>query len=385
MCWRWGAGSTFARPARTVARFTRGKTIVRVDVDREELGWRVPADISIAADVGLFATHLLATPAPDRDWSGWRAAIAKSAADWPDAEELVDVPGINVARFFHAVSAAAAEAVAYVTDVGQNQMWAAQSLRLAGGQRFVTSGGMEAMGFSVPAAIGVAPAAPARPRGGSDGGRRHAGQHPGIGNRRAVVTPDQDRRARQPLPGSSSAVPGGAFRVPVSARRSGATVHPTSPLWPVPMDYLGGHRRGPEKSKHAVRWLLAEPCSPALLHVSLCQESRVRPKVSYGQSVFHDGIPTAGATRSGTAGCGVLSGGTGTRRTSPGVLGLRGSCRASDNRVILVVFYFLSFWPLLVNNGILTGTILPLYDQTSQTLARMFQRTRFASCGLSGR
>ena len=35
-------------------------------------------------------------------------------------------------------------------------MWAAQSINLKDGQRFLTSGGMGAMGFSVPAAIGAA-------------------------------------------------------------------------------------------------------------------------------------------------------------------------------------------------------------------------------------
>ena len=37
-------------------------------------------------------------------------------------------------------------ASAYVADVGQHQMWAAQSLELVGDQRFLTSGGMGAMG-----------------------------------------------------------------------------------------------------------------------------------------------------------------------------------------------------------------------------------------------
>ena len=45
-------------------------------------------------------------------------------------------------------------------DVGQNQMWAAQSFRLKKGQRMLISGGMGAMGFSLPAAMGAAFASP---------------------------------------------------------------------------------------------------------------------------------------------------------------------------------------------------------------------------------
>ena len=48
------------------------------------------------------------------------------------------------------------QAAVYTVDVGQHQMWAAQSLELYEGQRFLTSGGMGAMGFALPAAIGAA-------------------------------------------------------------------------------------------------------------------------------------------------------------------------------------------------------------------------------------
>jgi acetolactate synthase-1/2/3 large subunit len=55
-----------------------------------------------------------------------------------------------------ALSQSAIRAAAFTVDVGQHQMWAAQSLRLGPHQRFLTSGGMGSMGFALPAAIGVA-------------------------------------------------------------------------------------------------------------------------------------------------------------------------------------------------------------------------------------
>ena len=63
----------------------------------------------------------------------------------------------------HELSARSAAASAFVADVGQHQMWAAQSLELGPDQRFLTSGGMGAMGFALPAAIGAAYARPGRP------------------------------------------------------------------------------------------------------------------------------------------------------------------------------------------------------------------------------
>ena len=46
--------------------------------------------------------------------------------------------------------------VDYVCDVGNHQMWAAQSLRLSPNQAVHYSGGMGAMGFASPTALGVA-------------------------------------------------------------------------------------------------------------------------------------------------------------------------------------------------------------------------------------
>jgi acetolactate synthase-1/2/3 large subunit len=55
----------------------------------------------------------------------------------------------------HQLSQAMSSAGAFVVDVGQHQMWAAQSLELSSSQRFLTSGGMGSMGFALPAAIGA--------------------------------------------------------------------------------------------------------------------------------------------------------------------------------------------------------------------------------------
>ena len=45
--------------------------------------------------------------------------------------------------------------VVYVTDVGQNQMWAAQHLQIRKPRTHLTSGGCGTMGFAVPASVGA--------------------------------------------------------------------------------------------------------------------------------------------------------------------------------------------------------------------------------------
>ncbi len=63
----------------------------------------------------------------------------------------------------HQLSASSRSTSSFLVDVGQHQMWAAQSLKLEPNQRFLTSGGMGAMGFALPAAIGAALACPEQP------------------------------------------------------------------------------------------------------------------------------------------------------------------------------------------------------------------------------
>ena len=62
----------------------------------------------------------------------------------------------------HAVSEATNHQAVLVTDVGQNQMFAARYFKFSQKRSMVTSGGLGTMGFGLPAAIGAAFGAPNR-------------------------------------------------------------------------------------------------------------------------------------------------------------------------------------------------------------------------------
>jgi acetolactate synthase-1/2/3 large subunit len=62
---------------------------------------------------------------------------------------------LNPNSFLEKISSMHQNADGYIVDVGQHQMWAAQSIKILPHQRFLTSGGLGAMGFSLPAAIGA--------------------------------------------------------------------------------------------------------------------------------------------------------------------------------------------------------------------------------------
>lgn len=140
------------------AAFVGGRTIYHVDCDAAEVNNRVTGCHRVLAHLRPFLAQaekaLATTGAPCSP--EWLHEIAQLRRSWPDTAELAGVPGINPNDLMHQLSSKSALARAYVTDVGQHQMWAAQSLELCEGQRFLTSGGMGAMGFGLPAAVGAA-------------------------------------------------------------------------------------------------------------------------------------------------------------------------------------------------------------------------------------
>lgn len=140
------------------AAFKGDREVFHVDCDAGEMNNRVTGCVSAEAHLRPFLDAAIGV-ARARQWpvgTAWQREIHGWRADRPDTAELANVPGINPNVLMHAIAAKSGRARAYVVDVGQHQMWAAQSLDIGPDQRFLTAGGMGAMGFALPAAIGAA-------------------------------------------------------------------------------------------------------------------------------------------------------------------------------------------------------------------------------------
>ncbi len=137
------------------AAFMTGRTIIHVDCEPGEINNRLSGCSAIVSELPAFLDAAIPR-AVSQETTGWLAEILEWKKQWPDISEQNGVPGINPNILMHSLSAQSSPASAFVIDVGQHQMWAAQSLDLNGDQRFLTSGGMGSMGFSLPAAIGAA-------------------------------------------------------------------------------------------------------------------------------------------------------------------------------------------------------------------------------------
>lgn len=135
--------------------FKGRREIYHVDCDPGELNNRVTGCTTLVGELLPFLTCALERNPPPCDRPAWLRRIRKLREQWPDTAELANLEGVNPNAFMHRLSAFSGGAAAYVADVGQHQMWAAQSLELLPHQRFLTSGGMGSMGFALPAGIGA--------------------------------------------------------------------------------------------------------------------------------------------------------------------------------------------------------------------------------------
>ena len=136
-----------------ISAFAPHAKIIHADIDPTQLGKNVPTAVGIVADAGA-ALFALAARLPPAERPQWRARLER---DRPrprvaEYERRVHLPPRLVIR---AIRETASEGAYFVADVGQHQMWAAQHLRLTEPDRFVTSGGLGAMGYALPAAIGA--------------------------------------------------------------------------------------------------------------------------------------------------------------------------------------------------------------------------------------
>jgi acetolactate synthase-1/2/3 large subunit len=138
-----------------ISSFVTGKKIVRVDIDNHELSGRISSDLAISSDASEFLK--VAIEIDYRiDSSVYVSRIREIEKNNPQESEQETNLTLNPSIVMEFLGDVFVESSGFIIDVGQHQMWAAQSIRLRDGQRFLTSGGLGAMGFAIPASIGAA-------------------------------------------------------------------------------------------------------------------------------------------------------------------------------------------------------------------------------------
>lgn len=136
--------------------FARQARVVQIDIDHAQLNNRVKTDLALCISAEKFFTSFQLSNSIFQDVDEkWMAKLVEQREraltnEYPELE-------ISPSDIFKRLNKLfVGHSVDFVCDVGNHQMWAAQSLRLSVGQAVHYSGGMGAMGFAFPAAIGIA-------------------------------------------------------------------------------------------------------------------------------------------------------------------------------------------------------------------------------------
>lgn len=133
------------------------KTLVHIDVDPAEIGKNAQASIPIVGDAAnVFAD--LGSYDIDCDTTEWIATLNVYREELKRRRNP-DPKYVDPARFISMLTDKMEEDAIYVADVGQNQIWSCDNAIIRKG-RFLTSGGMGTMGYSIPAAMGAKLACP---------------------------------------------------------------------------------------------------------------------------------------------------------------------------------------------------------------------------------
>ena len=127
-------------------------SVIHIDIDPAEIGKNLPATTPIVGDLKSVLNQLTGV-LPELSHTDWIAEL--SAVKEGKSKELISEKGfVNPKAFIEHLNKQLPKNSVIVADVGQNQIWTANNIFLTEG-RFLTSGGMGTMGYSLPAAIGA--------------------------------------------------------------------------------------------------------------------------------------------------------------------------------------------------------------------------------------
>ncbi len=131
--------------------FCRQAKIVHIDIDLAEHNKNVKADVTVMADAKLALAAMLPRLAK-ADRGAWTKECRERAAK----DVLYGSDGKLCPRqIIKAVEKAGDPDKIVVTDVGQHQMWVAQTYNFEKPRKLLTSGGLGTMGYGMGAAIGA--------------------------------------------------------------------------------------------------------------------------------------------------------------------------------------------------------------------------------------
>ena len=153
-----GIGVRFSdRATGNVSKFATKSKIIQLDVDFAEINKNVKVDLGIVGNVE-YSFRKIAAECDCSSKPEWISRVEELKAEEKriaaelDGESRAALPPKKV---YDVINKRKPKGTVIVTDVGQHQMWTAQSIKFDKPHRFLSSGGLGTMGFGLGAALGA--------------------------------------------------------------------------------------------------------------------------------------------------------------------------------------------------------------------------------------
>ncbi|MCR5557385.1 MAG: biosynthetic-type acetolactate synthase large subunit [Butyrivibrio sp.] len=138
---------------------TENKVMVHIDVDPAEIGKNVGPTIPLVGDIKTIFADFLEQDDHADDHDEWLKTLNAYKKEMASDRSPKEGSFVEPKDFITRLSNAMKDDAVYVADVGQNQIWSC-AYHIVKNGRFLTSGGMGTMGYSIPAAMGAKMADP---------------------------------------------------------------------------------------------------------------------------------------------------------------------------------------------------------------------------------
>ena len=150
-----------------ISAFASHARIIHIDIDPTSIRKNVEVDVPVVGDCKLALAGMLDIAAGKMahvDWRGDHEAWLETVAQWKQSKPLGYIRNdhIKPQHVIEEVYALTGGEAIITTEVGQNQMWAAQFYPFTRPRTLLTSGGLGTMGYGFPASIGAQCAFPER-------------------------------------------------------------------------------------------------------------------------------------------------------------------------------------------------------------------------------
>ena len=133
--------------------FAPNSKVIHVDIDPSEISKNVRATVPIVGDLKRVLQAMVPQVEP-ADHTDWIKHIEQMRLDHPSLK-IRETNKLLPQFILRKLSEVTDSKAVVITGVGQHQMWAAQHCSFKEHNLLITSGGLGAMGFEVPAALGA--------------------------------------------------------------------------------------------------------------------------------------------------------------------------------------------------------------------------------------